>query len=942
MRTLFPLLRQQFSDARRGDRSWITGCWTGVLLVGILTVPKLVFSESIGVPTPFLLYFAAILGATYRGGVIAGLITAVISALVAWRFFIGDESSQSLTRDLVTLSVFFIEATCIALVMGGFVVQRRKAEQAAEDAQRAKIQRDLVLSGVDEGIALQDPMGRIVYANQLAAENADCSSPEELMQLSPQELMSRLNFHTLDGEPVPLDQLPGRRILQGEVSPEMTVRFRRARDSKDRWGLLRAKALCDEQGNVQFIVNLFRDVSETYEHDAELKLAREWFQIALRSIGDAVIATDAQGRINLLNPVAEELTGWKLDDALGRPLEDVFRIIQEGTREPAKRPVHDVLRTGTTVGLANHTLLVRPDGTEIAIDDSAAPIRGWENELEGVILVFRDVSTKRAEEARGKFLARATEELNSSLDYRTTLATVARLAVPVIADWCAVDILHDEEVTRLAVAHVDKEKVERVKELEQRYPSDPNARSGIYEILRTGQAEIVEEIPLELLLAQAQDEEHKRRILELGLESYIGVPLKREGKAFGVISLAMAESRRHYNERDLALAKTLADRASLAVENARLFRDAKDAREVAEAANRTKDEFLAMLGHELRNPLAPIRSALELMGARPEEPHDREVGVIRRQTEHLVRLVDDLLDVARITHGRLELDRRPAKIVEVIERACEIAWPTSTEKAHHLHIDVAPDLKINCDFVRLSQVIANLLNNAIKYTPRGGNIWITAGRDEENATIRVRDDGMGIGPKALRQVFHRFVQEPQALDRARGGLGLGLAIVQGLVLAHGGTVSAHSDGIGKGAEVVVHVPLGELSSGPAKDKKLSHPSPPRRILIVDDNQDARELLGALLAAEGHQVSTAHDGPSALIVADRENPEFALLDVGLPGMTGYELGRKLRTLPGLKDICLIAVTGYGSAQDRERSLRENFRAHLVKPIDLDSLKVMLGS
>ncbi len=942
MRSLIPLMRQQLVDAFRGDRSWLTGVWTGLLLVGLLTIPKWAFAESIGAPTPFLLYFAAILGATYRGGVVAGLITTLVASLVSWLFFMGP-SASTLSREFPALVVFAVEGLCISLIMGGFVVERQKAAQAIKEAKNAQLQRDLVLSGVDEGIALQDPRGRLVYANQLAAENCGCSSPEELLKLSAQEMLNRITMFALNGEPLPLDQLPGRRILKGEHAPEITVRFRKAGETEYGWAVLRANAVRSEQGDVRFVVNVFRNVTEKFRRDAELNLARQWFQIALRSIGDAVIATDPQGRINLLNPVAEELTGWNLDDALGLPLEDVFNIIHEETREPVESPVRRVLREGATVALANYTLLVRRDGSEVAVDDSAAPIRGPNNELAGVILVFRNVSAKRAEEGRTTFLAHATEELNSSLDYRIALSTVARLAVPAIADWCAVDILHEGEVTRLAVAHIDNDKIERVQELERRYPSDRNASSGVYQILRTGQPEMIEEIPIKLLEASAQDEEHKRRILELGLRSYIGVPLKRGGETFGVITLAMAESKRNYNGRDFALAKDLAVRASLAVENARLFGDAENARQQAESANKIKDEFLAMLGHELRNPLAPIRSALEWMGRRPSEPHDREVGIIRRQVDHLVRLVDDLLDVARITNGRLEFNRHRVAISEVIDRATEMVWPASVQRAHTLHVDIQPGLAINCDFVRISQVIANLLTNAVKYTPEGGNIWIVAQSKGSSATIQVRDDGMGIGPDTLRKVFHLFVQEPQALDRAQGGLGLGLAIVQGLVSAHGGNVSAHSDGVGRGAEFIVQLPVGQVEIEERGQKaKPIQAAPSQRIMIVDDNHDACELLALLLVDEGHQVFVANDGLSALAIAEEEQPDVALLDIGLPEMSGYELGRKLRSLPGLKDINLIAVTGYGQAKDRERSRDAHFSAHLVKPIDLDSLNQVLSS
>lgn len=941
MRTLLPLMRQQLADAIRGDRGWFTGLWTGLVAIAILTIPKMAFIDAIGIPTPFLLYFGAILIATYRGGVVAGVVTTATSAVVTWVLFLETDATGFLRHDLPALLVFAFEGVCISLVMGGFVVQRRRAEQAAQKAKSSQAQRDLVLSGLEEGIALQDPQGRMVYANQLAAEYSGCTSPEELLALSPQQVLNRLSLFDLDGQRLPLEQLPGRRLLNGERSPEIVVRFLKPGETEDRWGLLRANALRDEKGNVEFVVNLFRDITDTHRRDAELKVAREWFQIALQSIGDAVIATDAEGRVNLLNPVAEQLTGWTMEKAFGLPLEDVFKIIREDTRESVESPVRQVLRSGAVVGLANHTLLIRSDGSEIAIDDSAAPIRGSGDSLAGVILVFRDVSAKRTQEGRATFLARATEELNSSLDYRTALSTVARLAVPGVADWCAVDILQEGELTRLDVAHVDPQKIECVRELERRYPSDPQATSGVYQVLRTGKPEWIETIPQELLEASAQDEEHKRRILDLGLESYIAVPLTRAGKPFGVITLAMAESKRHYKDEDFRLAISLADRASLAIENARLFSDAEAARCEAEAANRTKDEFLAMLGHELRNPLAPIRSALEFMGKHPSKSHEREVLVIRRQVDHLVRLVDDLLDVARITNGRLELNRTIISVPDVVARAREMVWPAFVEPDHHVHIEVEPGLQLNGDFVRLAQVIANLLTNSVKYTPKEGSIWVKATGDEDRISISIRDDGMGIGSETLRLVFDLFVQEPQAIDRSQGGLGLGLAIVRGIVSAHGGSVKARSEGLGQGAEFIVDLPVGDLSiEAPLKSETSSPPTISRRILIVDDNEDACELLGMLLSADGHEVFTTNSATKALAVAAEQGPEIALLDIGLPEMSGYQLGEELRKLPGLEDIRLIAITGYGQLQDRKRSQAARFQAHLVKPVDLNLLNKAL--
>ena len=311
------------------------------------------------------------------------------------------------------------------------------------------------------------------------------------------------------------------------------------------------------------------------------RISLEWFQTALRSIGDAVVTTDRTGRITFLNPVAEELTGWKTAEAAGRPLSEIFRIYNETSREPIESPVERVLREGCVVGLANHTVLRRRDGSEVAIADSAAPIRADSGALVGVVLVFRNATRERREEERKSFLLRATAEMNSSLNYEETLATVARLLVPAMADWCAVDMLEGGVTKRVAVAHVDPEKVRYVTELERRYPPDPSAATGTPKVLRTGQPELIAELSQAQIDAQARDEEHLRLIRELALRSYIAAPIKysghrgHSGSTRGVLTLVCAESGRTYGPEDLEFATALAERAAIAIENALLLRAAQ-------------------------------------------------------------------------------------------------------------------------------------------------------------------------------------------------------------------------------------------------------------------------------------------------------------------------------------------------------------------------------
>jgi signal transduction histidine kinase/DNA-binding response OmpR family regulator len=367
-------------------------------------------------------------------------------------------------------------------------------------------------------------------------------------------------------------------------------------------------------------------------------------------------------------------------------------------------------------------------------------------------------------------------------------------------------------------------------------------------------------------------------------------------------------------------------------------------RQTAESANRAKDEFLAMLGHELRNPLAPISTALHLMRLRGVAAIDRERVVIERQVAHLIRLVDDLLDVSRITRGKVELQKKRLEISEVVGKAVEMASPMLEQRQHHLALEVpATGLLVDGDPTRLAQVVANLLTNAAKYTEPGGHIAVTAQREGEQVVITVRDDGMGITAEILPHIFELFMQERQALDRSSGGLGLGLAIVRSLLTMHGGTVEAASEGRGRGSTFTVRLPTAAPEHQPAAAAPggaALDPGAGRTILVVDDNEDAAEVLATGLELLGHRTRVAHDGPAALRVTADFKPDLALLDIGLPVMDGYELARRLRQDPSLAHIRLVAVTGYGQDSDRRRSKEAGFDAHLVKPIQLPELALLI--
>ncbi|MFL5342562.1 MAG: PAS domain S-box protein [Gemmataceae bacterium] len=864
--------------------------------------------------------------------------------------------------------------------------------------------------------------------------------------------------------------------------------WRIRKDGTQFWANVVITALRDEPGGVRGFLKITRDLTgrraaeenarKLIEEQAGRRAAdasaaeaeraqrderrqREQLHVTLNSIGDAVIVTDRSGAVTFLNPVAQRLIGWPTAEAVGQPLDEVFRIVNEDTRQPVENPVTKVLREGVIVGMANHTVLLARDGREIPIDDSGAPIRDDAGTIAGVVLVFRDVSEarravharlhlaaivessddaiiskslegiieswnkgaerlygytadevigqplsilvppnqpdelpglmeriKRGEQvehfetarirkdgsrvevsltispvrnsygkvvgaskiarditevkrnqARLRFLADASRLLTDLLDVDSTLRRVAGLAVPQFADWCTVDMFGaNNRLERVAVSHVDPANVQLGHELFRRHPPDLAATSGIANVLRTGQPELAADVTDAVLADRFRDPKARRMVAELGMKSCINVPLTARGKLLGVMTFGIAVSERRFGPADLQLAVELAQRASASIENARLYGDLKE-------ADRQKNEFLAMLAHELRNPLAPVRNALQIMKT-PGPAGEKAREMAERQVRHIVRLVDDLMDVSRIIRGGIDLHREPVQLGGIITQAVEISQPIIDAQGQELLVEQPPEpIWLDADPARLTQVVSNLLHNAAKFSQRAGRIWLSAAREHGRAVIRVRDEGSGIQPEKISQIFDLFVQGDRSLERAQGGLGIGLTVVRRLVEMHGGRVSARSEGAGKGSEFEVSVPclaqaprdgVGPLASA-ADTQKL----PPRRVLVVDDNVDAAESTSMLLRLWGHDVQLAYNGQEALRAADEFHPEVILLDIGLPGMSGYDVARQLRQKSTFEKTLLVAVTGYGQDEDRRRSHEAGFDVHLVKPADAQQLRQLLG-
>jgi PAS domain S-box-containing protein len=553
-----------------------------------------------------------------------------------------------------------------------------------------------------------------------------------------------------------------------------------------------------------------------------------------------------------------------------------------------------------------------------------------------------DIHEQKRSMESARYLAEASAALAGVVDYESTLQRVANLAVPYFADWSAVDVADGEKLRRLAVSHQNAKKIQIAHELFSLYPPDLKAQGGVGAVFRTGKPEILGDITDDLIVHGARDERHLRLIRSLGLKSYICVPLIVSGNTLGVLTFATAESGRQYTDADLALASDLANRAAVAIENTRLYQALRE-------ADRRKDEFLATLAHELRNPLAPVRNALEMLKRVNGDPAlaDDARSMMERQVAHMSRLIDDLMDVSRITRGKLALRREKLDVCAAARQAADVCRRTYAEKCHDMRVTLPPEpLYVFGDPVRLEQIIGNLLNNACKYTDRGGVIELRAAREGNQVVLSVKDNGIGISQSMLPKVFDMFTQADHSAERAGGGLGIGLSLVRGLVELHGGSVVASSEGEGRGSEFTVRLPALVQARQSEKPQVQLGIGPTagagRRILVVDDNKDSAKSLSMLLKLQGNQTQTAHDGEEAVQRAVEFAPDVVLLDIGLPKLDGYDACRAIRKQRLGNQPIIIALTGWGQEDDRRKSREAGFDSHLIKPVDYEALLAMIES
>jgi PAS domain S-box-containing protein len=687
-------------------------------------------------------------------------------------------------------------------------------------------------------------------------------------------------------------------------------------------------------------------------------MASDLFRFLVENVQDyAILMLDTEGRVATWNPGAERILGYPEQEILGQHFSRFF------TPEDVRRGLPErELKMAAAEGRAlDENWAVRKNGSRFWASGVTHPLT--DGTLHGYVKVFRDLTDKK----------RAEDRLRDQTQISETLNRIGRLLAVELDVTKLLQKVTDEAttLTRALFGAFFYNRIGPQNEMFSLYTLSGLPREMFSKFPLPRNTPLFDPVFRGDDTIRLDDVEQDPRFgqnppfngIPEGLpavRSFLGVPVvSRSNEVLG--GMFFGHTRPGvFTARDERLVVGIAGQAAIAIDNARLFEDARRLSDTLRRQNdeladtdRRKNEFLAMLGHELRNPLAPIANALHIIQQEKQVTPiiEQATGMAYRQVLHLTRLVDDLLDVARITRGTIQLHKSRVELAQVISRAVETAQPMIAAGRHELSVSYPRDtIWLDADGARMQQVIVNLLSNSSKFTPPGGRIWLTAHWEGQNVVIRVKDTGLGIAPDLLPKVFDLFTQAERSLARSEGGLGIGLTMVRKVVDLHGGAVEAYSPGLRQGSEFVVRLPILEVerfvSSRPTHEPAPLKPPKagrPLRLLVVDDNVDAAQSLAMLLRAVGHEVvGIVHSGPEAVEAIGNTVPDAVLLDIGLPGLDGYEVARRVRKDRRCAKVRLIAVTGYGLETDKQRSAEAGFDHHIVKPIDPTRLLALLAS
>jgi PAS domain S-box-containing protein len=842
--------------------------------------------------------FIAVIFSAWFGGFGPALLATVLSYLSAEAFFVQEKSRFVLDYPTVTF-------VTVCLAVAAFSEAMKRARRRAESSAQRVVS---IVETITDGFIATDRQWKCTYMNRAA---------EELSHLYRQDALGKTPWEIFPSMAGDIAQAK----LKQAATERLTVEFESFHESWNRWFEIQASFA--EAGSLAIF---FRDITERKLSQIALAESEERLRFALRGAKAGLWDRDIVTGRATWSDGYYEING--LDSGLTPSLENLLQAVHPDDRarvSESNRKTNDV---GQNIDLEYRTVHPTQGVRWVAArgrttrDNTGRPVR-----TSGIVL---DITERKRAEETLRFLSEAGNVLAALVDFQSTIQRVASLAVRHFADWCVVDMISPlGQVDRVAFAHQDASLAQTLKDLLERGPLEWDTVANSAHVIRTKTPKLIGTLPSTFIDAVVRDDEHRRLLAKLAPASLMIVPLVARDKAIGTLTFVSAQPWRRYTQGDLELATELARRVATASDNARLYQELQE-------AQRQKDDFLAMLAHELRNPLAAIQYANQL--AKMTESEDGAAAdVIDRQVKNLAHLIDDLLDVSRITRDKIQLRKEVLDGSLLLQRAVATVRPMIEARHHQLITEIGPaPMPVHVDPVRVEQIFVNLLSNAAKYTPEGGRITVRCFEQDGQVVFKFKDSGIGIPVEMLPRVFELFTQVDRSLDRSQGGLGIGLTVVRKLAEMHGGSVSVTSEGAGRGSEFTVRLPMTEHTVEAPSEPETASTTAPLKVLIVDDNVDMAKSIGLLLGRLGHTISTAHDGPAALEAARAFSPDVILLDIGLPGLDGYRVAEALRREPAFANVRLIAVSGYGQAEDCKRAEAAGFDLHLVKPVDFAAL------
>lgn len=915
----------------------------GALLVSGMII--LIPAVKQGKGTGQIVLLIGVLLAAWSGGRRAGLTATAFVALAMFRW---DRDETWWVRHIT----FIGAGVLMSELVGKLNAARKRAEGAATLWEASEDRYRRIVETANEGIWVCDAEGRSTYVNARAAE---------MVGLDPDELVGKMlgdfTYTSAGAEELANALSP----LKSRSRTRFDLRLKKS-DGTPRWVRVSASNVTvdNASGEGSGTLAMLSDVTDRVRAEEALRRSESRVRRIVESGMIGVAFLDEAGRVTEANDEFLRLVGSSRADVnAGRV--SWSQSTPPEYREQDKRMLSDLSGNGSCVPFVKE--LSRADGGRYAVMVGATRLDpdppSSSASSGGSVSFVLDVSARRRAEEAVRLLAEAGEVLGRSLDFDATLTAVAKLAVPRLADLCRIDVVGSDGQIQAVASESNMRSNEATgpppRFLQKSLSSSPET-SPVAEVIRTGVAILAPEYTDIGPLSSERSGGHLVPAREVGIASVMVVPLTARGRTFGAVSLAATCASRRYDAEDLALAEELARRAALAVDNARLFAEAHQARLEAEAANRSKDQFLAALSHELRTPLTPVLVGVSAMLDDPDTPEAfRSVlEVTRRNVTLEARLIDDLLDVTRIARGKLRIDRAVVDAHGLIRQAVAICRDETAAAGLHLVVSLeASSHHVEGDPARLQQILWNLVKNAVKFTPEGGEISVRSCNQDgpesgSQLVVAVEDSGIGIDPDVLPRIFNAFDQGDDSVTQQFGGLGLGLAISRSLADAHGGKLTAASEGKGKGSTFALTLPTvpapcvadaREVTPLDPTANGRSHNAGPLHILLAEDNLDTLRIMARLLRSKGYVVSTADSVESAATAAESDGPfDLVVSDIGLPDGSGYDLIRRLHAILG--PIAGIALSGYGTEDDLRKSSEAGFHLHLTKPVDFATLEAAI--